>query len=76
MKNRECEIPDCPELTGGTCWLQLTATEKEVVRELRTTLNIYAEMELPMMLHVPEGAWHAIRSVITDRIYQISGSKR
>jgi hypothetical protein len=71
-----CKIPDCPANTGGTCWGNLTDVEKEVVRELRTTLNIYSEMQLPMMMHVSENAWRAITGVIKDRIYQITGSKQ
>lgn len=70
-----CEIPDCPEHTGGTCFKQLTAPEKEVVRELRTTRNVFRQFKADGLSEFSEIGWRMIFGTLDDRIEQITGTR-
>lgn len=79
-----CDIKDCTERTGGTCFLELQQEQIEVVRELRAIRKVYDDMELEAgidtMEHPPKPyvtwrGWKMVRNVITDRIEEITGSR-
>lgn len=79
--HRNCESVDCPELTKGKCWLELPLQTKETVRELRDVVRVYNDFEAADLSGMdgakfvtPQG-WHMLQGVLTDRIYQLSGSK-
>lgn len=79
-----CEVPDCPQRTGGTCWRELTIEQRESVRELRAIRTVYDQfetdglidgMESPPRPYVTWRGWKLIRNVISDRIEEITGSR-
>jgi hypothetical protein len=70
-KMHNCQIPDCPFHTGGECWLNLSSTAKEVVRELRTTRTIYYRFQADGLFASKE-TWYAIIGVLNDRIEQLT----
>lgn len=79
-----CDIKDCPERSGGRCFVLMTPAEIDVVRELRAIRKVYDDMELehgideferPPKPYVTWRGWKMVRNVISDRIEEITGSR-
>ena len=75
MRKRECAIPDCPEQYGGRCFMDMRDCDREVVRELRTTRQVYKNFKLDGLAGAEPMWWHAIINVLDDRIEQLTGSR-
>lgn len=84
MSHGKCTSPDCSFHTGGTCFMDLTREQVEVVRELRAIRNVYDQFELDGLIDTMESpprpyvtwrGWKLVRNVITDRIEEITGSR-